>query len=156
MEKEILQLEDQTVDYQTTQANEANKLSEIFRLIVPPTLKYSILSGSWLKMKLCSTTGQISQVSYLYLMTYLPSQPDSPIQIGYEFSYAPWHNLTLEEQFISDRNQSLVFVIPHDSVTVNEDEGFIIAVKSPDVVSWASGKGTEINFRVQQETLKKS
>lgn len=64
-EKEILQFEDQTVDYQTTQANEANKRSEILRVIVPPGLKYTILGGSWLKMKLYSATGQISRLSHL-------------------------------------------------------------------------------------------
>ena len=89
--------------------------------------------------------------SELYISVKIPAQ-DTPIEIK-KFSYAPFSNLSVAEQMNVDNQEALRIDIPRGKVTIEEVEAIIIELKSSSVVSWASGKGSTIQFEVIREPM---
>jgi len=144
--------EDQKSADVAVKSNTANVKTEIFRLTAPDRIRYTLLSGTPFVIKLYdSTPTEIPANSELYISVKIPAQ-DTPIEIK-KFSYAPFSNLSVAEQMNVDNQEALRIDIPRGKVTIEEVEAIIIELKSSSVVSWASGKGSTIQFEVIREPM---
>jgi len=153
--KTILRFEDGGSEEVTVKANAPNEKSEIFRVTCPSGLKYSLLSGRLFRIKLYDNTKtEIGRLSQLWIMIKIPLQ-EGLIQIGTPFGYSTWYNISKVNQLNSGYNGPLHLEIPHGFISIVEDEAIVIELKSPDIVSWAAGDGSEITFDVADEALKK-
>lgn len=148
--------EDAKSENVTTYANQPNVFdtrSEIFRYTVPDGLQAVLYDETMFTVKLYTDVpGEIDRGSYLWLMAQRAGM--EAVEEITKFEYSPFQILTIQQQMNSDYRKS-VLVKFHSGqvgaklfkpVQLSIGDSLRIWLKSPDVVDWGAGNGSQISF----------